>query len=117
MEFDEFRRCGLYPLVAFNFVALPSAVYSRRHDIKTKPFGRRKFLLLPRADTPAFDLSYPHFEFSITFASATASLSSASSVKWLSGRYPRGSSGEMTVCELKYGILSACKTGLSALNR
>jgi FkbM family methyltransferase len=23
MEFDEFRRCGLYPFVAFNFVALP----------------------------------------------------------------------------------------------
>jgi FkbM family methyltransferase len=25
MEFDEFRRCGLYPFVAFNFVALPLA--------------------------------------------------------------------------------------------
>ena len=24
MEFDEFRRCGLYPFVAFNFVALPN---------------------------------------------------------------------------------------------
>lgn len=23
MEFDEFRRCGLYPFLAFNFVALP----------------------------------------------------------------------------------------------
>jgi FkbM family methyltransferase len=23
MEFDEFRRCGVYPFVAFNFVALP----------------------------------------------------------------------------------------------
>jgi FkbM family methyltransferase len=24
MEFDEFKRCGLYPFVAFNFVAIPS---------------------------------------------------------------------------------------------
>lgn len=24
MKFDEFRRCGLYPFIAFNFVALPS---------------------------------------------------------------------------------------------
>lgn len=24
MEFDEFRRCGLYPFVAFNFVAIPN---------------------------------------------------------------------------------------------
>ena len=26
MEFDEFRRCGLYPFVAFNFIAVPAAV-------------------------------------------------------------------------------------------
>ena len=26
MEFDEFRRCGLYPFVAFNFIAIPAAV-------------------------------------------------------------------------------------------
>lgn len=25
MEFDEFRRCGLYPFVAFNFIALPAS--------------------------------------------------------------------------------------------
>lgn len=26
MEFDEFRRCGLYPFVAFNFIAIPCTV-------------------------------------------------------------------------------------------
>jgi hypothetical protein len=38
---------------------------------------------------------------STIFSSASASLSSTSSVKWLSRKYPRGSSGETTVCELK----------------
>jgi FkbM family methyltransferase len=32
MKFDEFRRCGLYPFRAFNFVALPRAEPNRRQD-------------------------------------------------------------------------------------
>jgi len=30
MGFDEFRRCGLYPFRAFNFIAMPASFISRR---------------------------------------------------------------------------------------